>query len=157
MSKIYGTPPAPLPVHRPAPSIGHLAMPIAGVIGALLVAIGSIMPWASVTTAFGGMTVAGTDGDGKITLAAGAVLAAGAALAGWRRNLWLRIAQLNAGVAVLVLAIYELIHVSNGVSEASSEYALGSTGSGLYVLVIGALVTTAAAGVHVMQNLPARR
>src|SRR5215207_130712 len=40
-------------------------------VGGGLVLVGSFMPWASVATAFGTISIAGTEGDGKITLAVG--------------------------------------------------------------------------------------
>ena len=40
-------------------------------VGGGLVLIGSFLPWATVTTVFGTISVAGTNGDGKITLGVG--------------------------------------------------------------------------------------
>lgn len=54
------------------------AMPAAGAVAAILVVIGSVMPWASLTTPFGTVSAAGTEGDGKLTLVAGLALLCGA-------------------------------------------------------------------------------
>ena len=46
-----------------------------GLAGAVGLAVGSLLPWASVTSLFGQIDVAGTDGDGKYTLVLGLVAA----------------------------------------------------------------------------------
>ncbi|MEA2507734.1 MAG: hypothetical protein QOH48_2352 [Actinomycetota bacterium] len=47
-----------------------------GVLAAgLLIMLGSILPWAPANTIFGSFSVAGTAGDGKITLACGLLIA----------------------------------------------------------------------------------
>lgn len=58
-------------------------MPAAGAVAAILVIIGSVMPWASVTTPFGTVSAAGTEGDGKLTLIAGLLLLGGAVASAW--------------------------------------------------------------------------
>lgn len=45
------------------------------IFGAVGLAVGSFMPWVSVTSIFGTIDVAGTAGDGKITAALGVVAA----------------------------------------------------------------------------------
>ena len=47
------------------------AGPALAAVGGRLVLIGSFMPRASIATAFGTISIAGTEGDGKITLAVG--------------------------------------------------------------------------------------
>jgi hypothetical protein len=43
-------------------------------VGGGLVLIGSFMPWASITSIFGTLNIAGTQGDGKITLIFGLII-----------------------------------------------------------------------------------
>lgn len=50
--------------------------PWGAVVAGLLIMLGSVLPWATAHTFFGSLSVAGTDGDGKITLGLGLVIAA---------------------------------------------------------------------------------
>ena len=95
---------------------------------AAAIALGSLMPWASVTTAFGSISVAGTEGDGVLTLAAGIIAAVLGAL---RKRFGLLI------VLVLTVAIagYDVINVSRQVDEVSTEFARASVGWGLWLVL----------------------
>src|SRR5438067_7773144 len=81
--------------------------------GGIGVLVGSFTTWIKVTAVFvGTITAAGTDGDGKITAVAGAVLVAG----GWfvfheRPKPWLSILGVLAALAAVGTTIYDLYHV----------------------------------------------
>lgn len=99
---------------------------------AAAIALGSLMPWASVTTAFGSISVAGTEGDGVLTLAAGIIAAVLGAL---RKRFGLLI------VLVLTVAIagYDVINVSRQVDEVSTEFARASVGWGLWLVLAASI------------------
>jgi hypothetical protein len=105
------------------------------------------MPWASVATAFGTISIAGTEGDGKITLAIGLAmvllsvleLTGNVMLVGLpSRTLGLITAFAAAGVGG-----YDIVKVSENLSSVSSEFARASIGVGLYAVVGGAVVAIA--------------
>ena len=107
--------------------------------GALLVAVGSLLPWASLSSPFGTVSVPGTRGDGQITLVL-SVLIGIAAFAWWRRSGLTRVIQ---AAVVLMAALVVVIgwNDMSGMSEAVSETDVGlaSVGAGLYLVVIGGL------------------
>lgn len=111
--------------------------------GAILVIVGSLMPWATVRTVFGTVNVNGTQGDGVITLAMGAVLGlVGLAYRGKPGKLY-SLGAAGFAIIALIVAGSALFRVSAGSADANSEYAMASTGTGLYVAVLGSV---AAAG-----------
>ena len=96
------------------------------------VAMGSLMPWATVTTGFGSANMAGTEGDGVITLALGA----GAAVFGGFLKRWPAFALFALAAAV---SIYDFSNISDRASEVSSEFARASVGWGLWLVIAGAI------------------
>lgn len=106
---------------------------IGGLMAAAAVMVGSLMPWATVATVFGSVDVAGTEGDGVITLI-GAVVVGLAVLI--RR-------YVSAAIGFAVVAAISIYHVSNVAQmadEADSEFVRASVGWGLWVLVVGSVV-----------------
>lgn len=133
-------PPAPgTPATAPPPSAKSSwdGIRIAGAVGAGVVIVGSVSPWATVNTAFGSISVNGTDGDGTITLILGAV-ALGFFVFGHYLTSWI-----VAAVAGAVLA-YDLVDISRAVGEGSNEFASISVGWGLYFALVGAVAAFAA-------------
>ena len=117
----------------------RLSRASAAILGGVAVIIGSLLPWASVATAFGSITVNGTDGDGVLTLIAGAILAIagvvknGAVGKASGQNVLIILASIAAGL----IAIYDM---SNITTVADNPFASVSVGAGLYVVVIGAVI-----------------
>jgi hypothetical protein len=112
--------------------------------GAGAVAVGSLLPWVTVHSAFGSISVAGTEGDGVITLIIG--LAFAAAYAAKKIPL-----AAPAGFAALVMAIYELTNVQSGIRDAErelGEFATASVGIGLWIVLIGAIAMLAGVQGH---------
>lgn len=140
------------PVRVTAPSVAQSIAPAAGVLGALLVVVGSFMPWATVQSVFGSVSLAGTDGDGKLSLVSGLLLTAGAVLTGVYPVLWLRLCQIVAAIVAAGFAGWELARITVELDGQSSEYAMASPGSGLYVLLVGAVMATVAAVVTALQT-----
>lgn len=139
----------------PAPQVGTTAPPsgaqswpmpvvLTGLAG-LAVCIGSLLPWATVTTAFGTLSVAGTSGDGKITLGLGVTLLVLAALQLSKNPLRPWVLTLLVGAAAGAIAIYDLVNVSNKAGELSSAFARADVGIGLWVVVAGGVLAVVAA------------
>ena len=112
--------------------------PMIGTLAGVGVGIGSLLPWVTVITIFGSMSVAGTEGDGKLTLG----LAVAVVIGFLARLRWL---QWLASLGALAVAGYDLINVSNSVSDAESEYMKASTGYGLYIAFGSAVLAVVAA------------
>ncbi len=118
---------------------------VAGV-AAVLVFIGSFLPWATVA---GIINVSGTSGDGVITLILAIVsVALLAAIArtdvGAQPSKWLRGGVLLAGFVVMIIALVDIVDVG------SSEFA--SPGGGLILVLLAGIAQTAAAGVIAYRN-----
>jgi hypothetical protein len=117
-------------------------------IGAAVMGVGSVAPWA---TALGGtIGVNGTTGDGKITLVCAIICAVAtiAASNGGRSNLAL------AAIAALVgggVGLYDLLNIS---SLVGSTYGLAQIGWGLYAVVIGGAVALGAAFMARQERAP---
>src|SRR5262245_52527187 len=112
-------------------------------IGGGLVVIGSFMPWASVTSIFGTISIAGTQGDGKITLVLGLIIVVLAILelsgtAGGIRWVTLIFGFLAAGAGVL-----DMTNVSSRLGEAASDVVQPAVGVGLYAVVAGGVAVIA--------------
>lgn len=115
-------------------------LPIA-LVGAVAMAVGSVGPWATV---LGLISVDGTAGDGKITLAAAAVAGLACLRMGphGRRDLGAYVAV----AAVLVGAVtagYDLSNLSSAIGSAGAG-GIAQVGWGLYAVLAGALVTLGA-------------
>ena len=106
-------------------------------LGAVLMAVGSIGPW---VMAFGGLlSVAGTNGDGKITLVCALIVAA--ATIGANAGHSLGVLAVIAAVVGLGVGVYDLSHLANATSQADG---LAQTGWGLYAVVVGGAVAVVA-------------
>jgi hypothetical protein len=119
------------------------AGPVITLIGGVLVAVGSLMPWATVTHAFGTLTVNGTEGDGRITLVVGLILVLVAVLelAGTvsGRNVARDIALILAFVAAGI-GVYQIVNLESRLGDVRSEFARASVGMGLYSVVGGGVL-----------------
>jgi hypothetical protein len=106
------------------------------ILGALIVIIGSIMPWAKAASSYNASTT-GISGNGKITLVCGIIMILGALLMLAFEKAWLgSLLVVVAAVPAIVLGIKEIIDVGtliypNGAPEAEA-------GLGLYLVVAGA-------------------
>jgi hypothetical protein len=113
------------------------------VVSGLMIVIGAMLPWAS----FGPFTVAGTSGDGGITLVLGLIaIAAGVGRgvahspSGW---------QLAIAITCLVLgAIVTLI----GLIDAGEVSDVVTVGSGLVLTIVGGLALTTSAIVGLVKQ-----
>ncbi len=125
---------------------------VGGLIAAVVILIGSVLPWATVSSLFGSASVNGTDGDGVITLIL--AIGIGVLLGLWRRGT--AIAATVLGAIVVVVALYDLADVANVADELGG---LGdvSPGVGLVLVLLGGLAATAASvvGIVTIRKAPA--
>ena len=106
---------------------------IAALVGAGAIIVGSLSPWATITSAFGSISVNGTDGDGVLTIVGAIVVAILVALAKYVGSI---IVSLLTGA----LLLYDLIDVNRNISEVDNEFANASVGWGLWLATIAAAV-----------------
>jgi hypothetical protein len=106
--------------------------------GGGLVLIGSFLPWGTVTTVFGTISVAGTNGDGKITLGVGLaiVLVSILELTG---TSGVRILNIVIGVVAAGIGVLDYANVSDRIAGASSDVAQAAVGVGLYAVIAGGI------------------
>lgn len=107
--------------------------------GAVLMVLGSFMPWATA----GIFSVAGTDGDGVITLVLGVLIGA---------SMLQKVANLRVvGMAVvLVSAVCGLIVISDGMDLGDAA------GMGIFVVGVGAIVA-AFGGIQIVKESIVKR
>ncbi|MEX2274343.1 MAG: hypothetical protein WEA10_02095 [Actinomycetota bacterium] len=116
--------------------------PIVMIVGAVVMAIGSVLPWATISIQAAERSIGGLDGDGVITVIC-AVLVALAALVwltgrGWGRVLGFILAIVAGGVAV-----YDLVNITDTASDLSvvlEGFAEVSAGIGIWLVVAGAVI-----------------
>lgn len=138
------------------PRFEHAGVTWAAIISAGAVIIGSFLPWVSMTAAFvGQINMAGTSGDGVITLIVGAVVAAVAGTALARKSL-----SSVTGLIVLLgfglvgyIAISDMTNLNSSISEMEDDLGVASIGTGLMLVTAGA-VLGAIAGIVILRNVP---
>ena len=120
------------------------------VIAALIVLIGSMLPWVTVSTPFDQPSQAGTDGDGKITLtlAVLALLAIGSLFVTAIRTLIGPVSffLLLLGAATTAVAMYDIVELKNTLRGAPEFADFVSVGVGLYMALAGGLGLMTCAG-----------
>lgn len=127
------------------------------IIMGLVIIIGSILPWVTATTFLGSISKSGTEGDGKITLVTGIItlLCGIAILASNSYSGWVGLTILACAASVVV-AIIDLVDVSNKVGEISSQYVQASPGIGLYIVLVGGIVGGVSSLVSILGGKPAQ-
>ncbi len=123
-----------------ASASGETTMFIAGLVSAIAVVVGALLPWVSVSTAFGTLSVSGTEGDGVLTI--GGAVVAGALLLFGRGRKWAAVIAAVVGVIVTIIGVYDLANVSSAAADASNEFAHGSAGVGLWLTVVAGIALT---------------
>lgn len=118
--------------------------PILELVGGAVVVLGSLLPWASVTTVFGTASVPGTEGDGLIALGVGGVVCLLAVLELGNRN-DTRTLTMYVTLAAGALGVYEWVTIRARLMEVSSEFARASVGIGVYAVIGGAALAFVAA------------
>ena len=101
-----------------------------------MIVLGSLLPWATVVTVFGSISISGTEGDGVITLFLGGVGLTGVVLALGRRRRAV-IVTLTVAVLALLIAVYDIANIADIGGE---ELARVQIGLGLWLVLVGALL-----------------
>lgn len=96
--------------------------------------VGSIGPWAT----GGGHSMAGTEGDGRITLALAIVAALALTVRAVRTHVWAVAVPMVAAVVILVVAIADLANLDALLGALSSFFTV-SIGWGLWLLLASAI------------------
>lgn len=125
------------------------------IVSGCLAALGSTMPWATLTAPFvGQVDVRGTSGDGRITLLLGLALATQGLLllTGKRGGDRLWVAVHVAGLIVAAIGIYNYINLTD--SDGSSEYVGVSVGPGVYLVALGGVGAVVSASVRGFRRDP---
>jgi hypothetical protein len=104
-------------------------------VGALLVAAGSFLPWVSINSLFGTISKNGIEGDGQITLALGVMMGIGL-LERWKKAGRALVVGIIAIVVILV-GVYEYTSVTERMAEVDSDFVSASVGVGLYMVIAG--------------------
>jgi len=111
--------------------------------GAGLIALGSILPWATASTVFGTLSVNGTHGDGKITLALAVVIGLLAAVSLLQRvSAVVPVVSVMLSVFVVVVAIRDMRNLPNP----SSGLVVVDIGTGLWLCLAGGIAAALASG-----------
>lgn len=127
--------PAPSPPEAAARSQGPWFAVSLSAAGA--VAVGSLLPWIEVTAPLvGQVSVAGTEGDGVLTLLVGG--AAGAVTLA-RRKAGDILAAL-AFLVVLLIGVYDMTTITDSIDAINREGAHATVGMGLWVVVVATTV-----------------
>jgi hypothetical protein len=126
----------PIPPPPPEPQAPSKVGSILGLIGGVAVVFGSFLPWATVQTAFGGVSLSGMEGDGKILVVGGAIVGI-LALLELANGQNTRVVVVVLSAVIVGLGLYEYSNVSEAVGGASSEFARASVGIGIYAILGG--------------------
>jgi len=108
------------------------------VAGASAIVIGSLLPWVSVTTIFGSISISGTEGDGVFTMIGGAIIGSVAGVVLSRRS-----ASKGSGVLIILIGLASgliAFNVSSNLANAadlSDSGVLSSIGGGLWLVILG--------------------
>lgn len=129
---------------------------IVGALAGVAAVVGAFMPWATITTVFGSMSVNGFqdgEGDGMITGGLGAL---GALLLFFTRGFKAPVViAAIAGAAIAAVGFYDLSNIRDMIDEVNADpdgMAFASTGVGLY-LTIGAGIVMACCAIVVVQSV----
>lgn len=116
------------------------------VAGVVLIALGSFLPWASVTVFGAEVTVDGMDGDGPITLFGAFVVGALMLAAHLQRPSKAKvITSLVFAALVTLVAVVDIVDVQSRVADVEGDIGLdveASIGIGLWVVLLGGIVAT---------------
>lgn len=151
--------PGPPPGWQPGPS-PQLARPasvpvwpIVGLVGALLILIGSMGPWAHARVFTAEISVNGLEGDGVITLllslATAVFLGLGSFLPNLRRAFWPVIVAVIAAGLCLLFGLIDTVNISSELNS-GTKLAGGSVGWGLVFVLLGGVVAMTGSLVHLI-------
>lgn len=116
---------------------------IVAVLGGLLVAVGSFLPWVTAASGLGTVSKSGMEGgDGTITLVLGIaiIILALAPMMGVKASSVTAVLLILAAAGAGFIGFVNMKDVQERVASVTSEYVSASVGAGLWALLIGAVV-----------------
>lgn len=136
--------------------MNHKTAAIVALVGGLVVAVGSFLPWATVTSGLGSLSVAGTSGDGIITIVIGGLIALLALLSLDRTPrpiVTLAIALLGVGAAIL--GGWEVMNLNAKFADVATKLIVPSIGYGLFLVIGGGIAAAIGGGSMAQRGQPA--
>jgi lysylphosphatidylglycerol synthetase-like protein (DUF2156 family) len=125
---------------------------IVALVGSIMVAVGSLLPWVEIRTGLGGVTANGTEGDGVFTLIVGALMSVVAFLAMENPT---GVKQRSIFTGGIVAALIAGFHVLQRGSVTILETTIPAiVGIGVWIVLVGAVVATGAATQMLIQPEP---
>jgi hypothetical protein len=125
---------------------------VVALVGSIMVAVGSLLPWVEIRTGLGGVTANGTEGDGVFTLIVGALMSVVAFLAMENPT---GVKQRSIFTGGIVAALIAGFHVLQRGSVTILETTIPAiVGIGVWIVLVGAVVATGAATQMVIQPEP---
>jgi hypothetical protein len=122
--------------------VTHRTAAIVVIAGGALMAIGSVLPWLTARTGLGTVSVLGTEGDGVFTLIGGALIALlGLVRLERRPSPAGRFAIVALGLGGLAIGVLDITATNERLAALNPELVAGSIGAGLYVLLLGSVVS----------------
>src|SRR5689334_24470775 len=100
------------------------------VVGAVVLGVGSLLEWAKVEAGIFSRSIAGTEGDGKLTIAIAAVVGVIALVALLERPVapGAVVVVLVGGLAAAGIAIYDIVNVNDKIAEVTARTSLVTAG-----------------------------
>jgi hypothetical protein len=124
---------------------------LVAIAGAVMLGVGCLLPWATITTGLGSASVNGIEGDGVIILGIALIIGIAAVAALDRPGRLLPVVIFTGASLALIALAADYLSVVERLEEASSSVARASVGAGLYLSMAGGLVAVVGA-VMMMRN-----
>jgi hypothetical protein len=139
-----------LPPRVSAPVLGWVLLGV----GALML-LAAILPWATA----GPLSLAGTEGDGAITLFFALIIGAMGLVIGLRQGrLWASILACALGAVTTITAIVDIGNVSNRANDFNDSFGLDvSVGSGLWLTLVTGIAATGLSVAAIVRRAPLPR
>lgn len=133
----------------------HRTAALVALVGGAMMAVGSLLPWMTARSGFGTIEVSGLDGDGIITLVAGAVVALVAFVSLDRpTGMPGKLVIQALGAIGFLVAVMDGMAANDRIAEMTSEVVVASIGAGLYVVGLGG-VAAVLGGATMQRSVPA--
>ena len=126
---------------QPAGGTVNRIGPILSLVGGAALILGTLMAWATVSTAASGtISISSTEGDGEVVLVLGVVIVVLAGLDLVRPGRWWWIGVAVAAGLALLNGVIDFFNFSENIQAEDVEGGVVSVGAGLYVVLLGAAV-----------------
>lgn|GEM_PF-5012236 len=108
-------------------------------LGAVGLVVGALLPWVTVASVFGSISVNGYEGDGIITGGIGLLILISALLTKGKAGKRYSVASAILGVIATLLVFWKISDVGSLAAE-NTDYVRTSVGSGLYLSAVGTIL-----------------